>query len=140
VDDARNGAKIAEAARAAGSTLDVLIEVDTGMDRAGVESVEEAITPADRLAQFDGVRLTGVTAAFVINGPVESKVVLDRIAIGRFAEPDEIARAILWMSSEDASYLTGELLVVDGALSVGLPPPTNIGGQHGALLPCDQTT
>jgi D-serine deaminase-like pyridoxal phosphate-dependent protein len=61
VDDARNGAAIAEAARAAGSTLDVLIEVDTGMDRAGVDSVEEAITLADRLAHLDGVRLTGVT-------------------------------------------------------------------------------
>ena len=61
VDDAQNGAAIAEAARAAGSTLDVLIEVDTGMDRAGVDSVEEAITLADRLAHLDGVRLTGVT-------------------------------------------------------------------------------
>ena len=61
VDDARNGAAIAEAARAAGSTLDVLIEVDTGMDRAGVDSVEEAITLADRVAHLDGVRLTGVT-------------------------------------------------------------------------------
>ncbi len=61
VDDARNGAAIAAEARAAGSTLEVLIEVDTGMDRAGVDSVEEAITLADRLAHLDGLRLTGVT-------------------------------------------------------------------------------
>jgi 3-oxoacyl-[acyl-carrier protein] reductase len=66
-------------------------------------------------------------AAFVINDPVQSKVFLDRIPMGRFAEPDEIARAILWMCSRDASYLTGELLVVDGAMSVGLPSPTDIG-------------
>jgi NAD(P)-dependent dehydrogenase (short-subunit alcohol dehydrogenase family) len=65
-------------------------------------------------------------AAFVINDPVQSKVFLDRIPMGRFVEPEEIARAILWMCSRDASYLTGELLVVDGALSVGLPPPTDI--------------
>jgi D-serine deaminase-like pyridoxal phosphate-dependent protein len=61
VDDARNAEALAEAARAAGSTLAVLIEVDTGMDRAGVGSVEEAIRLADRLAHLDGVRLTGVT-------------------------------------------------------------------------------
>ncbi|HEY3947312.1 MAG TPA: alanine racemase [Solirubrobacteraceae bacterium] len=61
VDDAENGETLAEVARAAGSTLDVLIEVDTGMDRAGVDSVEEAIALADRLTHLDGVRLTGVT-------------------------------------------------------------------------------
>jgi NAD(P)-dependent dehydrogenase (short-subunit alcohol dehydrogenase family) len=90
-------------------------------------------TAALDLAQH-GIRVNAIApgiintrlAAFVINDPVQSKVFLDRIPIGRFAEPDEIARAILWMCSEDASYMTGELLVVDGALSVGLPPPTNI--------------
>jgi NAD(P)-dependent dehydrogenase (short-subunit alcohol dehydrogenase family) len=62
-------------------------------------------------------------AAFVINHPVQSKVMLDRIPIGRFAEPEEMARPILWMCSDDASYLSGHLMVVDGALSVGLPEP-----------------
>ncbi len=91
-------------------------------------------TAALDLAQH-GIRVNAIApgiintrlAAFVINDPVQSKVFLERIPLGRFAEPAEIARAILWMCSEDASYLTGELLVVDGALSVGLPPPTNIG-------------
>jgi NAD(P)-dependent dehydrogenase (short-subunit alcohol dehydrogenase family) len=62
-------------------------------------------------------------SAFVINHPVQSKVMLDRIPIGRFAEPEEMARPILWMCSDDASYLTGHLMVVDGALTVGLPEP-----------------
>ncbi len=62
-------------------------------------------------------------SAFVIDHPVQSKVMLDRIPIGRFAEPEEMARPILWMCSDDASYLTGHLMVVDGALSVGLPEP-----------------
>src|SRR6266700_2299330 len=60
-------------------------------------------------------------SAFVINHPVQSKVFLDRIPIGRFAEPEEMARPILWMCSEDASYLSGHLMVVDGAMTVGLP-------------------
>ena len=62
-------------------------------------------------------------SAFVIDHPVQSKVMLDRIPIGRFAEPEEMARPILWMCSDDASYLSGHLMVVDGALSVGLPEP-----------------
>ena len=62
-------------------------------------------------------------SAFVINHPVQSKVMLDRIPLGRFAEPEEMARPILWMCSDDASYLSGHLMVVDGALTVGLPEP-----------------
>jgi meso-butanediol dehydrogenase / (S,S)-butanediol dehydrogenase / diacetyl reductase len=62
-------------------------------------------------------------SAFVIDHPVQSEVFLGRIPLGRFAEPEEMARPILWMCSDDASYLSGELLVVDGAMTAGLPEP-----------------
>jgi NAD(P)-dependent dehydrogenase (short-subunit alcohol dehydrogenase family) len=74
-------------------------------------------------------------AEFVINDPVQSKVFLERIPLRRFAEPEEIARSILWMCSADASYLSGELLVNDGAMSVGLPPPT--GSEDVSDLPAE---
>jgi D-serine deaminase-like pyridoxal phosphate-dependent protein len=61
VDDAQNAADIAAAARTAGSTVGVLIEVDTGMDRAGVDTAEEAVELARLLATMDGVKLLGVT-------------------------------------------------------------------------------
>ena len=53
--------------------------------------------------------------------------------------PSTRLRATVWMSSKDECYLTRELLVVHRALSVGLAPPANIGGQRRALLPSDQT-
>ena len=61
VDDAANAAEIARAARAAGSTVGVLIEVDTGMDRAGVDTTEQAIELAGRIADLKGITLLGVT-------------------------------------------------------------------------------
>jgi len=36
----------------------------------------------------------------------------------RSAEPDEIAKAVLFLASSDASFITGELLVVDGGYSL----------------------
>jgi D-serine deaminase-like pyridoxal phosphate-dependent protein len=61
VDEAGNAGDLAAAARAAGSTLHLVIEVDTGMDRAGVDSVDEAVALARALLGLDGVQLVGVT-------------------------------------------------------------------------------
>jgi NAD(P)-dependent dehydrogenase (short-subunit alcohol dehydrogenase family) len=38
----------------------------------------------------------------------------ERIPMGRLAEPAEIAAAVAWLSSDDASYVTGHTLVADG--------------------------
>jgi D-serine deaminase-like pyridoxal phosphate-dependent protein len=61
VDEAANAAELAAAALAAGSTLGVLVELDTGMDRAGVDSTDEAVSLAGRVAELDGLRFLGLT-------------------------------------------------------------------------------
>lgn len=43
-----------------------------------------------------------------------SERILDRIPMGRFAQPAEIARPILFLASDDATFITGSELVVDG--------------------------
>jgi NAD(P)-dependent dehydrogenase (short-subunit alcohol dehydrogenase family) len=37
--------------------------------------------------------------------------------IGRMADPAEIARAVLFLSSEESSFMVGHALVVDGGLT-----------------------
>jgi NAD(P)-dependent dehydrogenase (short-subunit alcohol dehydrogenase family) len=39
---------------------------------------------------------------------------LKKVPLGRLGKPEEIANAVLWLSSPDASYLIGHALVVDG--------------------------
>ena len=43
---------------------------------------------------------------------------LSAIKAGRMAEPSEIAKAILFLASEDASFMTGQTLLVDGGMRV----------------------
>jgi D-serine deaminase-like pyridoxal phosphate-dependent protein len=61
VDDAANAEVLAKAAQAAGSVLGVFIEVDTGMDRCGVDTPEEALALARRLVELPGLRFMGLT-------------------------------------------------------------------------------
>jgi D-serine deaminase-like pyridoxal phosphate-dependent protein len=60
VDDASNAQDLSSAAVAAGSTLDVLIEIDLGMGRGGVRSPEEAVELAQTLARLPALRFRGV--------------------------------------------------------------------------------
>ena len=60
VDDTRNAKEISTAAQVARSELDVVIEVDVGMGRGGVRSVDEAVRLAQCVDKFSGLRLRGV--------------------------------------------------------------------------------
>jgi len=60
VDDASNAQDLSSAAVAAGSTLDVLIEIDLGMGRGGVRSPQEAVELAETLARLPALRFRGV--------------------------------------------------------------------------------
>jgi 3-oxoacyl-[acyl-carrier protein] reductase len=43
-----------------------------------------------------------------------------RVPVGRNGEPEDIAHAFLYLASEEASYLTGQMLLVDGGASLSL--------------------
>jgi D-serine deaminase-like pyridoxal phosphate-dependent protein len=60
VDDARNIDQLDHAAGEAGSTLELLIEIDVGMERCGVRTKEEVLPLAERIAGLEQVDLRGM--------------------------------------------------------------------------------
>ena len=61
VDEAPNATALSAAATAAGSTLGVLVEVDTGMDRCGTDTAEQALALARQVMDLPGLRFEGIT-------------------------------------------------------------------------------
>lgn len=78
VDSGEQVALLARGAESSGTPLGVVIEVDTMMGRAGVRSVEQAVTLARRVVATPGLRFRGVMSHQVLRGPADRA--------GRFSE------------------------------------------------------
>lgn len=72
----------------------------------------------------------GITANVVAPGFVETdmtavlpeetqKQYLSQIPLGRFGQTEEIAKAVRWLASEEAGYITGAVIPVDGGIGMG---------------------
>ena len=72
----------------------------------------------------------GITTNVVAPGFIESDMTaalpdeqqaayLGRIPVGRFGSADDVANAVLWLASDEASYISGAVVPVDGGLGMG---------------------
>ncbi len=79
----------------------------------------------------DGIRVNTVSAAWTWSAPIEratkgDRAKADRIAadyhpLGRVGDPNEVAQAVLYLCSDDASFITGTDLAVDGGYAMTGP-------------------
>ena len=77
-----------------------------------------------------GVRVNAVApgmirtrANYITEDPVAGPEYLKGVPLGRFAEPSEMAAVVAFLASDDASYVSGELLVADGGTTIGVRLP-----------------
>jgi 3-oxoacyl-[acyl-carrier protein] reductase len=112
--------RIINIASLAGKIGGVFIGADYSASKAGVISLTKSF--AKHLGKF-GITVNAVSPGTVMTSMMDywPKNMLDKIlksvVMGRFGLPDDIAQAVLFLSSEKASWITGEILDVDGGES-----------------------
>lgn len=100
--------------------------------RASYAAAKAALESLTRTMAIE-LAADGVTANAIAPGPTETELFrsnnpagsegearyLRSVPMGRFAQPEEIAAAITFLASENAGFITGQTLFVDGGASLG---------------------
>jgi NAD(P)-dependent dehydrogenase (short-subunit alcohol dehydrogenase family) len=95
-----------------------------GAAKAGIESltrvyaVETAAANIRINAVAPGSTHTKLIEQGLKDGTIRGEWQLERIPMGRLAQPSEIADPVVYLASDKASYITGQTLVVDGGWTV----------------------
>ena len=55
--------------------------------------------------------------ASAVGGQQRLKMISNSVPLGRLGRPDEIAKAVVFLASDDSSYITGTELFVDGGFA-----------------------
>jgi 3-oxoacyl-[acyl-carrier protein] reductase len=87
--------------------------------KAGLIGLTKAVA---REVATRGITVNAVAPGFIEAGmtsrlsPEQSRAHIEQVPLGRAGKPEEVAAAVVFFASDDAAYITGQVLNVDGGL------------------------
>ena len=100
-----------------------------GKGQANYAAAKAALLALTRAAALEvaerGIRVNAVCPGFIrtdMTAKLERSAgaeILKHIPLGRFGEADDVANLVAFLVSDEAAYITGQHVVVDGGLSIG---------------------
>ncbi|MEP7456359.1 SDR family NAD(P)-dependent oxidoreductase [Phyllobacterium sp. SB3] len=104
--------------------------IHPGIGRAAYAAAKAGVHGLTRSIAVDYAK-AGIRANSVAPGPVFTPLTRERFAapeigakiaaavpLGRYAQPEEIAKPAIFLASEDANFITGQILIADGGFTV----------------------
>lgn len=94
-------------------------QVNYAASKAGLIGVTKSL--AKELGSRN-ININAVAPGYIITAmtdKLDEKVkeeMFKRIPLGRFGKPQDVAKGVLFLASQDAEYITGQVLVIDGGL------------------------
>jgi 3-oxoacyl-[acyl-carrier protein] reductase len=91
--------------------------------KAGIIGFTKSL--AKEVAKYN-IRVNAVAPGFIQTEMLESlkeahkKKMIENIPLGRFGEAQEVAKAVKFLLSEAANYITGQTIIIDGGLSINI--------------------
>jgi 3-oxoacyl-[acyl-carrier protein] reductase len=114
---AQHSGKIVNVSSIAGKLGDITSAPGYGPSKAGVDALTKTL--ARQLSGY-GIRVNGVAPHAIETemsaqwSPERRKEIIASIPLGHLGKPDDVAEAVLFLASDVASFITGEILDVNG--------------------------
>lgn len=95
------------------------------VSKAGINMLTEHVAS---VYGRDGIRCNAVAPSMIITPMLEAAIPADFIAmnanstsVGYLGTPEDVAQAVVWLASDEARYITGQIIRVDGGTTAHLP-------------------
>lgn len=94
-------------------------QINYGASKAGIIGLTKSLA---REVGSRSITVNAVAPGYIVTKMTDSlddkvkEQMLARIPLGRLGKPSDVANAVLFLASQDADYITGQVLVVDGGM------------------------